>query len=149
MHFKRSYKKASFLTFLEIFVLKTTSDHKSEVLGLGDQFHHLLTSSHLHHHHYHHHHHHHHHHHQYQHHHHHHHHHLWSICLYFRAKLMIAGVWVISFIICFPPLIGWNTRDTSQINNTVTGNSVVKQLDKDEIKSCSVTTFHELPPPAF
>ncbi|XP_023339462.1 flocculation protein FLO11 [Eurytemora carolleeae] len=26
-----------------------------------------------------------------------------------RAKLMICGVWVISFIICFPPLVGWNT----------------------------------------
>jgi len=25
-----------------------------------------------------------------------------------RTKLLIASVWVISFIICFPPLVGWN-----------------------------------------
>jgi octopamine receptor len=24
-----------------------------------------------------------------------------------RAKLLIAGVWVLSFFICFPPLVGW------------------------------------------
>ncbi|GLH05965.1 Octopamine receptor Oamb [Gryllus bimaculatus] len=24
-----------------------------------------------------------------------------------RAKLLIAGVWVLSFVICFPPLVGW------------------------------------------
>ena len=34
------------------------------------------------------------------------------LILLFRAKLMIGGAWGISFIICFPPLIGWNTRDT-------------------------------------
>jgi len=27
-----------------------------------------------------------------------------------RAKLLVAGVWVLSFIICSPPLIGWNER---------------------------------------
>lgn len=27
-----------------------------------------------------------------------------------RAKMLIAGVWVMSFIICFPPLVGWNDR---------------------------------------
>ena len=25
----------------------------------------------------------------------------------FRTKMLISLVWVISFIICFPPLIGW------------------------------------------
>lgn len=24
-----------------------------------------------------------------------------------RAKLLIAGLWVLSFVICFPPLVGW------------------------------------------
>lgn len=27
-----------------------------------------------------------------------------------RVKLLIAVVWVLSFIICFPPLVGWNDR---------------------------------------
>ncbi|GFS46519.1 octopamine receptor Oamb [Trichonephila inaurata madagascariensis] len=27
-----------------------------------------------------------------------------------RVKLLIASVWVLSFIICFPPLVGWNDR---------------------------------------
>ncbi|CAL4099582.1 unnamed protein product, partial [Meganyctiphanes norvegica] len=27
-----------------------------------------------------------------------------------RAKILIAAVWVTSFIICFPPLVGWNDR---------------------------------------
>jgi len=25
-----------------------------------------------------------------------------------RAKLLIVSVWILSFVICFPPLIGWN-----------------------------------------
>jgi len=25
-----------------------------------------------------------------------------------RAKLLIIAVWILSFVICFPPLIGWN-----------------------------------------
>lgn len=32
-----------------------------------------------------------------------------------RAKILIAAVWVLSFLICFPPLVGW--KDTTQ--NTV------------------------------
>ncbi len=28
----------------------------------------------------------------------------------YRAKLMILGVWSISFVICFPPLVGWDSR---------------------------------------
>ncbi|XP_054167306.1 octopamine receptor Oamb-like [Oppia nitens] len=30
-----------------------------------------------------------------------------------RAKIVIACVWVVSFIICFPPLVGWNDSNTS------------------------------------
>lgn len=29
-----------------------------------------------------------------------------------RAKLLIAGVWVLSFVICFPPLVGWKDSGT-------------------------------------
>uniref|UniRef100_A0A061QLN0 Putative octopamine receptor n=1 Tax=Cupiennius salei TaxID=6928 RepID=A0A061QLN0_CUPSA len=39
-----------------------------------------------------------------------------------RVKLLIAVVWVLSFIICFPPLVGWNDRvkddeDVTPLNN--------------------------------
>lgn len=30
-----------------------------------------------------------------------------SIMSHSRAKLLIAGVWLLSFVICFPPLVGW------------------------------------------
>ncbi|GLV32641.1 Octopamine receptor in mushroom bodies [Carabus blaptoides fortunei] len=33
-----------------------------------------------------------------------------SIMSHSRAKLLIAGLWVLSFVICFPPLVGW--KDT-------------------------------------
>ncbi len=29
---------------------------------------------------------------------------------HFRARILVASVWVVSFLICFPPLIGWNER---------------------------------------
>ncbi len=28
-----------------------------------------------------------------------------------KAKLLIAGAWILSFVICFPPLVGWNDKD--------------------------------------
>lgn len=30
-----------------------------------------------------------------------------------RARLLIISVWILSFVICFPPLIGWNNPDQS------------------------------------
>lgn len=30
-----------------------------------------------------------------------------------RAKSLIAGLWVLSFVICFPPLIGWKDDNVS------------------------------------
>lgn len=27
-----------------------------------------------------------------------------------RAKSLIAGLWVLSFVICFPPLVGWKNQ---------------------------------------
>ena len=38
-----------------------------------------------------------------------------------RTKLLISLVWVISFVICFPPLIGWSgahLADTTTTANT-------------------------------
>ncbi|CAO1426103.1 unnamed protein product, partial [Diamesa tonsa] len=30
-----------------------------------------------------------------------------------RAKSLIAGLWVLSFVICFPPLVGWKDKSTT------------------------------------
>nr|CAD7415110.1 unnamed protein product [Timema poppensis] len=38
-----------------------------------------------------------------------------------RAKLLIAGVWVLSFVICFPPLVGWKDAKVLE-NNDASGN---------------------------
>jgi len=34
-----------------------------------------------------------------------------------RAKLLIVCVWILSFVICFPPLIGWNERRQSVVEH--------------------------------
>ena len=31
-----------------------------------------------------------------------------------KAKLLITGAWVISFVVCFPPLVGWNDKMASE-----------------------------------
>ncbi len=36
-----------------------------------------------------------------------------SIMTPFRAKILLAVVWLLSFLICFPPLVGWNDRKVS------------------------------------
>lgn len=40
-----------------------------------------------------------------------------------RAKLLIASVWVTSFVICFPPLVGWNDRHKNLVSSSVAGSS--------------------------
>ena len=41
-----------------------------------------------------------------------------------KAKLLITGAWILSFVICFPPLVGWtDNKDeddgtNSDLNNT-------------------------------
>ena len=42
-----------------------------------------------------------------------------------RSRILVATVWVISFVICFPPLIGWNDGDSGE----VTGLYVTIPLD--------------------
>ena len=45
----------------------------------------------------------------------------YSIHFNVRTKLLISLVWVISFVICFPPLIGWSgahLADTTTAANT-------------------------------
>ncbi|XP_049880656.1 octopamine receptor Oamb isoform X2 [Pectinophora gossypiella] len=41
-----------------------------------------------------------------------------------RAKALIAGLWVLSFVICFPPLVGWKDKkpDESEVKDDVPPN---------------------------
>lgn len=40
-----------------------------------------------------------------------------------RAKLLVAIVWVLSFVICFPPLVGWRDNESNvPFNTTVAQN---------------------------
>ncbi len=39
-----------------------------------------------------------------------------------RAKMLILGAWVLSFVICFPPLVGWREEEDESAqaaNNTI------------------------------
>lgn len=38
-----------------------------------------------------------------------------------RARLLIAGAWVLSFVICFPPLVGWNDKPYPTLSDTLLG----------------------------
>lgn len=48
-----------------------------------------------------------------------------------KAKMLIGAVWVLSFLICFPPLVGWNDRKRKlfkhliQPANTTTSSSLI------------------------
>lgn len=37
-----------------------------------------------------------------------------------KAKLLIAAVWILSFVICFPPLVGWNDRKRTFFRRLIT-----------------------------
>ncbi|KAL5284016.1 GPROAR1 family protein [Megaselia abdita] len=48
-----------------------------------------------------------------------------------RAKSLIAGIWVLSFVICFPPLVGWKDQKMEVENLTYTrGNHTLYYADK-------------------
>ncbi len=36
-----------------------------------------------------------------------------------KAKLLIAGAWILSFVICFPPLVGWNEEYEPLLDDAV------------------------------
>ena len=38
-----------------------------------------------------------------------------------RGKILVASVWIGSFLICFPPLIGWNERSDNRQSGDVSG----------------------------
>ncbi|GIY97237.1 octopamine receptor Oamb [Caerostris extrusa] len=53
-----------------------------------------------------------------------------------RVKLLIAAVWVLSFIICFPPLVGWNDRvqdneDITSYNNA----TIVSDMNRPHLSN--------------
>ncbi|GIY66483.1 octopamine receptor Oamb [Caerostris darwini] len=53
-----------------------------------------------------------------------------------RVKLLIAAVWVLSFIICFPPLVGWNDRvqdneDITSYNNA----TIVNEMNRPHLSN--------------
>jgi hypothetical protein len=56
-----------------------------------------------------------------------------------RAKLLIICVWILSFIICFPPLIGWNdakfSDDLRQLNESITDTSRISLRQDVDIVS--------------
>lgn len=33
-----------------------------------------------------------------------------------RARLLVATVWILSFVICFPPLVGWKDKRVTTID---------------------------------
>ncbi|XP_072381176.1 octopamine receptor Oamb [Diabrotica undecimpunctata] len=43
-----------------------------------------------------------------------------SIMSHSRAKALIAGLWILSFVICFPPLVGWRDRKSDQASSSTT-----------------------------
>lgn len=45
-----------------------------------------------------------------------------------RAKSLIAGLWVLSFVICFPPLIGWKDDSVSRYGSALKKDRARKKL---------------------
>ncbi|TRY76464.1 hypothetical protein TCAL_09576 [Tigriopus californicus] len=56
-----------------------------------------------------------------------------------RAKLLILGAWILSFVICFPPLVGWNEESTPSImaasdpNGNFNNNGTYEEPDDPEL----------------
>ncbi|XP_017891745.2 probable G-protein coupled receptor No9 [Ceratina calcarata] len=38
-----------------------------------------------------------------------------------RARLLVATVWILSFVICFPPLVGWKDKRSYPAYNVTFG----------------------------
>ena len=66
-----------------------------------------------------------------------------------KAKLLIAGAWILSFVICFPPLVGWkdndnkteNAMDQIDFNETTHGMYVISAFAKTEYYQCFFTSM--------
>ncbi|KAI9580453.1 hypothetical protein GQX74_010861 [Glossina fuscipes] len=42
-----------------------------------------------------------------------------------RAKSLIAGIWVLSFVICFPPLVGWKDQKAIEVVEWIFGGEIL------------------------
>jgi hypothetical protein len=51
-----------------------------------------------------------------------------------KAKLLIAAVWVLSFLICFPPLVGWNDRKRTFYRTLITNDTTFDEHGSSEIE---------------
>ena len=45
-----------------------------------------------------------------------------------KAKLLICGAWILSFVICFPPLVGWNDKDEDYVDEIFDQNKTRSKL---------------------
>ncbi|GFS92216.1 octopamine receptor Oamb [Nephila pilipes] len=53
-----------------------------------------------------------------------------------KVKLLIASVWILSFIICFPPLVGWNDRVQDGEDITSTDNiTAFSEMNRSHLSS--------------
>ena len=50
-----------------------------------------------------------------------------------KAKLLIAAVWILSFVICFPPLVGWNDRKRTFFRQLISNSTVVPEEGQPEL----------------
>ena len=61
-----------------------------------------------------------------------------------RARLLIITVWILSFVICFPPLIGgWNDLEQITMSNCSSSppaNHDVRYRILDDVTECSMTS---------
>ena len=77
-----------------------------------------------------------------------------------KAKLLIAGAWVISFVVCFPPLVGWNEKSSSSMQdllmNIIEGDFVngtsgifFSRKDSDQVWNNRSQNLHQHFPETF
>lgn len=59
-----------------------------------------------------------------------------------RVKMLIVCVWILSFVICLPPLVGWNERKRGQIEDT---EPTENATDRDDITRSSDRSSETFP----
>ncbi|TMW45467.1 hypothetical protein DOY81_009454 [Sarcophaga bullata] len=57
-----------------------------------------------------------------------------------KAKCLIAGIWVLSFVICFPPLVGWKDQKPVMQPTYTRGDSTLYYASSSSSTSTSTTT---------
>ncbi|XP_029711847.1 octopamine receptor Oamb-like isoform X2 [Aedes albopictus] len=62
-----------------------------------------------------------------------------------RAKSLIAGLWVLSFVICFPPLVGWKEQKVKENLLLPYGNHTLASVSPSPVTSTSSYSSSSLP----